>query len=133
MGRVYLGSRVPIPRLHTPSFVFIPVGEAMQEDDDSSSDEEIETTTKATSSSSKPVKHDIIMRPSASETDPSTGASGGAQRVPSGRTFFKSTKSKFPMYPHYEEKIRWDDYGEIIKPEEWVDTAAITNENHDDR
>ena len=26
------------------------------------------------------------------------------------------------MYPHHEEKIRWDDYGEIIKPEDWIDS-----------
>ena len=31
------------------------------------------------------------------------------------------------MYPHHEEKIRWDDYGEIIKPEDWIDTSAIAN------
>ena len=79
----------------------------MEEDDDSSSDEEIETTNKPLSSASKPIKHDIIMRPSASESDPS----GGASRGVSSRAFFKSTKSKFPMYPHHEEKIRWDDYG----------------------
>ena len=83
------------------------LGEDMEEDEDSSSDEEIETTNKPLSSASKPIKHDIIMRPSASESDPS----GGASRGVSSRAFFKSTKSKFPMYPHHEEKIRWDDYG----------------------
>ena len=31
------------------------------------------------------------------------------------------------MYPHHEEKIRWDDYGEIIKPEDWIDSSAIAN------
>ena len=31
------------------------------------------------------------------------------------------------MYPHHEEKIRWDDYGEIIKPEDWIDPSAIAN------
>ena len=35
------------------------------------------------------------------------------------------------MYPHYEEKIRWDDYGEIIKPEEWIDTSTVSNDNLD--
>ena len=29
------------------------------------------------------------------------------------------------MYPHHEEKIRWDDYGEIIKPEDWIDTSVV--------
>ena len=78
---------------------------------------------------------------------------------PGKRAFFKSTKSKFPMYPHHEEKIRWDDYGnffilfllsyvkfqitmsnlfqnegEIIKPEDWIDTSVVGNqgEQNDD-
>jgi len=47
----------------------------------------------------------------------------------------KSTKSKYPMYPHHEEKIRWDDYGEIIRPEEWIDpnaAAALASENNEE-
>ena len=39
------------------------------------------------------------------------------------QTFFKSNKSKFLMFPFHEEKIKWDDYGEIIKPEDWIDTS----------
>ena len=65
----------------------------------------------------KPVKHDIIMKASG-ENEPK-------------RHFFKSNKSKFPMYPLHEEKIRWDDYGEIIRPEDWMDTSIITTENND--
>ena len=100
-------------------------GEAMEEDDDSSSDEEIEPVAKA-ANVTKPVKHDIIMRPTAN--DPTASATTRTQT----RAFFKSTKSKFPMYPHHEEKIRWDDYGEIIKPEEWIDTNPLISDNQDD-
>ena len=108
----------------------------MEVDDDSSSDEELEPAIKilASSSSSKPVKHDIIMRPSANDSgDPAVGgaASGAGGQLRGATSFFKSNKSKFPMYPHYEEKIRWDDYGEIIKPEEWIDTSTVSNDNLD--
>lgn len=92
--------------------------EDMMADEESSSDEEMDTI--KASSSSKPIKHDIIMR---------VPGEGGETRT---RTFFKSNKSKFPMYPHHEEKIRWDDYGEIIKPEEWIDSSAVNAENEDE-
>lgn len=29
--------------------------------------------------------------------------------------FFKSNKKHFPIFPFYEEKVKFDDYGEIIK------------------
>ena len=90
-------------------------------DDESSSDEEMDTSTKP-KASSKPVKHDIIMRIPGENDSNSTRP----------RAFFKSTKSKFPMYPHHEEKIRWDDYGEIIKPEDWIDSSALNPEQNDD-
>ena len=66
----------------------------------------------------KPVKHDIIMKASG-ENEPK-------------RHFFKSNKSKYPMYPLHEEKIRWDDYGEIIRPEDWMDTSLATNTDPND-
>merc|ERR1712008_149981 len=88
-------------------------------DEDSSSDEEMEITTTKPTANLKNVKHDIILRVD------NEGQLAGK------RAFFKSTKSKYPMYPHYEEKIRWDDYGEIIKPEEWIDTSAVSNDNFD--
>ena len=91
-------------------------------DDESSSDEEMETTGKS-ASSLKPIKHDIIMRVPGDGSDPASSRP---------RAFFKSNRSKFPMYPHHEEKIRWDDYGEIIKPEDWIDPNAVNNEQADD-
>lgn len=33
--------------------------------------------------------------------------------------FFKTTKKTHPMFPFYEEKIKCDEYGEIIKPEDY--------------
>lgn len=33
--------------------------------------------------------------------------------------FFKSNKKRYPMFPFYEEKIKYDDYGEIIKMEDF--------------
>ncbi|KAL3098020.1 hypothetical protein niasHT_027565 [Heterodera trifolii] len=45
-------------------------------------------------------------------------------------SFFKQNKKQFPMFPYQEEKSRWDDYGEIIRPEEYiiVDSAAATQQ-----
>ncbi|VDN22545.1 unnamed protein product [Gongylonema pulchrum] len=42
-------------------------------------------------------------------------------------SFFKQSKKSFPMFPYIEEKTRWDDYGEVIRPEEYMvsDTAAL--------
>lgn len=102
-------------------------------DDESSSDEELEAgVTNMASTATKPIKHDIILRPTA-ESEAAQGAAGSEIRgVSMAKAFFKSTKSKYPMYPHYEEKIRWDDYGEIIKPEEWVDSTSAFQELPDD-
>ena len=45
-------------------------------------------------------KHDIILK-----SEPGDTQSG----------FFKSVKKQFPMFPFREEKVRCDDYGEIIR------------------
>uniref|UniRef100_A0A915NLU6 Cleavage and polyadenylation specificity factor subunit 2 n=2 Tax=Meloidogyne TaxID=189290 RepID=A0A915NLU6_9BILA len=44
-------------------------------------------------------------------------------------SFFKQNKKQFPMFPYQEEKSRWDDYGEVIRPEEYMtaETATTTN------
>ncbi len=31
---------------------------------------------------------------------------------------------RFPMFPCYEHKLRWDDYGEIIRAEDWAEIKA---------
>ena len=46
------------------------------------------------------MKHDIVMKPESAKKQ-------------SG--FFKSNKSRFPIYPCHEEKIKYDDYGEIAR------------------
>lgn len=48
-------------------------------------------------------KHDIVVRPQGRAT---TG-------------FFKSSKKQYAMFPFQEDKIRHDDYGEIIQLEEY--------------
>lgn len=75
-------------------------------DESSDSDEEMEITRPGDKSAK--VKHDILMKPEVAKKQ--TG-------------FFKSHKSKYPMYPFHEEKIRYDDYGEIIRLEDYMDTS----------
>lgn len=46
--------------------------------------------------------------------------------------FFKVTKKQYPMYPFHEDKIKSDEYGEIIKPEDYK-LAEITTEAEDNK
>lgn len=48
-------------------------------------------------------KHDIVVRPEG--------------RAHSG--FFKSSKKQHAMFPFHEEKIRWDEYGEIVQLDDY--------------
>lgn len=45
--------------------------------------------------------------------------------------FFKATKKQHPMFPFKEDKIKCDDYGEIVKPEDYklAEAAAETEDN----
>ncbi|XP_072745132.1 probable cleavage and polyadenylation specificity factor subunit 2 [Anoplolepis gracilipes] len=45
--------------------------------------------------------------------------------------FFKQSKKQYPMFPFVEEKIKVDEYGEIIKPEDYkiAETAPEVEEN----
>merc|ERR1719154_289538 len=83
-------------------------------DSESDSDEEMEIV--KTKSGEKPkVKHDIVMK-----------AETGKKQ--SG--FFKSNKSRYPMFPCVEEKIKYDDYGEIIRIEDFLmDTSEPVDDN----
>jgi len=38
-------------------------------------------------------------------------------------SFFKQAKV-YPMFPYKEERLKWDDYGEIIKPEDYMVTET---------
>lgn len=47
------------------------------------------------------------------------------------QSFFKATKKQYPMFPFREDKIKCDDYGEIIKPEDYklADVVTETEDN----
>ncbi|CAD5228967.1 unnamed protein product [Bursaphelenchus okinawaensis] len=40
-------------------------------------------------------------------------------------SFFKQSKRQFAMFPYTEEKQRWDDYGEIIRPEDYTKADTV--------
>lgn len=46
-------------------------------------------------------KHDLLVKTEA--------------KVQTG--FFKSNKKQYPMFPFFEEKVKFDEYGEIIRYE----------------
>ncbi|XP_075221606.1 cleavage and polyadenylation specificity factor subunit 2 [Lycorma delicatula] len=46
--------------------------------------------------------------------------------------FFKTTKKHFPIFPFFEEKVKFDDYGEIIKPDDYK-LADINPEADDNK
>lgn len=48
-----------------------------------------------------------------------------------GTSFFKDAKKSFKMFPFHEKYIRWDDYGEIIKPEDYM--IADNTETEEDK
>uniref|UniRef100_A0A8C5CNP8 Cleavage and polyadenylation specificity factor subunit 2 n=1 Tax=Gadus morhua TaxID=8049 RepID=A0A8C5CNP8_GADMO len=35
-------------------------------------------------------------------------------------SFFKQAKKSYPMFPTHEERIKWDEYGEVIRPEDFL-------------
>ncbi|KAI1286060.1 Cleavage and polyadenylation specificity factor subunit 2 [Halotydeus destructor] len=57
------------------------------------------------------IRHDLMMK--------TEGKTKGS--------FFKQAKRSYLMYPYVETKIKWDDYGEIINPEDYmkIDHAAV--------
>ncbi len=93
-------------------------------DSESDSDEEMDVS-KPGDNKNKTIKHDIVMK-----------ADSGKKQT----GFFKSNKSKYPMFPCVEEKIKYDDYGEIIRIEDFImDTgdpvdhvADVSEEAEDD-
>lgn len=60
-------------------------------------------------------KHDLLVK---AETKVQTG-------------FFKSNKKQYPMFPFFEEKVKFDEYGEIIRPEDYkmVDSNPESEDN----
>lgn len=77
---------------------------AQVEDEASESEDEVKKT-----------KHDIVVR----------SDEKNANSVPH---FFKSSKKNPPMYPHFENKLVFDEYGEVIKPQDYVIAEAEDQE-----
>lgn len=101
--------------------------------DDNSSSSDDETTNKTTSSTINNSTGNInfnrsISRNAQNEIQLSTSSSAKHDLMkPHNRNrFFKHTKKHFPMFPFKEEQLKWDDYGEFIKVEDYVQL----NDNH---
>ena len=77
----------------------------MDEDSDSDMDTDLEPTSPVglITKQLKTPRHDLMV----------------SEETKSRATFFKQTKS-FPMFICYEYKPKWDDYGEIIRPEDYM-------------
>ncbi|XP_060532873.1 probable cleavage and polyadenylation specificity factor subunit 2 [Cylas formicarius] len=82
----------------------------LKEEDDSDSDSDIEMSVISKG------RHDIVIKQEGK-------ISGG---------FFKVTKKQYPMYPFREEKIKCDDYGEIVKIEDYK-LADVAMEGEDNK
>jgi cleavage and polyadenylation specificity factor subunit 2 len=45
-----------------------------------------------------------------------------------GGFFKKARKEKFPLFPFNENRIKWDDYGEIINPDDYKTHELVPDE-----
>ena len=84
--------------------------ESDSEEEPVSEDEEMDTSvgddkTKPERKHSTEARHDLMM--------PKSGEG-------KAKSFFKQVKKTYPMYPCIETKIKWDDYGEIINPQDFM-------------
>jgi len=78
------------------------------------------------------IRHDIVVRSEDGKNNVSgVGASGGGGGTV--QHFFKSSKKNPTMFPFFEEKIKFDEYGEIIRPEDYViaDTELMDHDAMD--
>lgn len=65
------------------------------------------------------IRHDIVVRSEDGKINAGgVGASGGGGGAV--QHFFKSSKKNPTMFPFFEDKIKFDEYGEIIRPEDYV-------------
>ena len=66
------------------------------------------------------IKHDLMM---------SSRIDGRVK----GGGFFKNAKKSYPMFPSVERKIKWDEYGEIINPDDFsiFDMSRIMGSGED--
>ncbi|KAJ3647638.1 hypothetical protein Zmor_019503 [Zophobas morio] len=84
--------------------------ENANKDEESDSDDDIEMSVISKG------RHDIVIKQEGKQ-------SGG---------FFKVTKKQYPIYPFQEEKIKCDEYGEIIRPEDYK-LAEVVPEAEDNK
>lgn len=89
-------------------YYFLLLSGSSEADSDSDDDIEMSVISKG--------RHDIVIKQEGK-------AAGG---------FFKVTKKQYPIYPFQEDKIKSDDYGEIIKPEDYK-LAEVTQEVEDNK
>lgn len=73
------------------------------EDMESSDDSDLEMEVEGSSCLLK-AKHDLMMK---SERNSRSG-------------FFKQAKKSYPMFPFHEERLKWDEFGEIIRTEDYT-------------
>ncbi|XP_041353692.1 cleavage and polyadenylation specificity factor subunit 2-like [Gigantopelta aegis] len=89
--------------------------EAKMDEDESSDESETEMEVDNIFAPKTKGKHDLMMK---SEGKSRTG-------------FFKQAKKSHPMYPYHEEKIKWDEYGEFIKLEDFLILDMITGQEEE--
>nr|CAD7431533.1 unnamed protein product [Timema monikensis] len=82
-------------------------GEDIDMSDESEDEMDLSSVTKG--------KHDLLVK---TETKTQTG-------------FFKSSKKQYPMFPFFEEKVKFDEYGEIVRAEDYkmLDSTMEVEEN----
>ncbi|XP_063079658.1 cleavage and polyadenylation specificity factor subunit 2 [Engraulis encrasicolus] len=76
----------------------------MDSSDESDMEDELDAGVGSGGAAAKTKHHDLMMKAEG-------GRKGG---------FFKQAKKAYPMFPVHEERIKWDEYGEIIRPEEFL-------------
>lgn len=79
----------------------------MDSSDESDLDDDLEQP-----AATKSKHHDLMMK--------SEGSRKGS--------FFKQAKKSYPMFPTHEERIKWDEYGEIIRLEDFLVPELQANE-----
>lgn len=82
--------------------------------DESSSDEsDVEVVVDSAFSTASKGKHDLMAK--------------GEGKSKQG--FFKAARKAYPMFQYHEDKIKWDEYGEIIRPEDYIIADSLPPED----
>jgi cleavage and polyadenylation specificity factor subunit 2 len=83
--------------------------ETIESSDESDNDGEMDVSMAAYATKTR---HDLMLK---NEGKTKTG-------------FFKQAKKSYPMFPCKEEKVKWDEYGEFVNPEDFNFSEALDNE-----